>query len=269
MTTFIIDDKSGACDSMWSDEYGFKVTVPLNKYLFIPTLEPFENTQALKIGAPKLLFYCGSYEQIVLHQAFSLNLLNTDQYSIYASNAVKLGFDSFGFIEVLLNNWEPIAYSNIENSLGVLFGGTGGNIANLHYKDNYSTVLAVEEAIKLDAHSDSPISHYHHTIDGEDFFENLDYTGNKVVQNIYYLASELIISMQTGERGGNMKDIQYSGCTTSAQQEAPAININNVVGSAKVAQRKILKRRRKPSTLKFRDDMNITPEKVQFKMIDV
>ena len=115
MTTFIIDDKSGACDSMWSDEYGFKVLVPLNKYLFIPTLEPFESTQALKIGAPKLLFYCGSYEQIILHQAFSLNLLNTNQYSIYANNAAKFGFDSFGFIEVLLNNWEPIAFSNIEN----------------------------------------------------------------------------------------------------------------------------------------------------------
>lgn len=267
MTTLIIDEHSGSCDSMWSDQNGLEVHVPVNKYLFVPTLDPFELHQSEKIGAPKIIFYCGSYEQIILHQAFSLGILDESQYSTYANNAVLSGHRSFGYVEILLDGWEPISHDNIENRLGILYGGTGGNHASFHYTECYSTKLAVEEAIKIDPRSGPPISHYYHTLNGEDYFENLDYTGNKIVQNVYLLTSEYIISMQMGVSGGNMKDIKYSGCTTSATPEAPAINISNVISRAQKSRRLISQRNTDTSGVKFRSDMEITPEKVEFKMI--
>lgn len=269
MTTLIVDDKSAACDSMWSDANDLRIQVPLNKYLFVPTLEPFENEQKEWIGAPKLLLYCGTYEQILLHQAFTLKILDENQYVIHSGNWSELGYSSFGYIEILLEDWTPAGYQGINSRQGVLFGGTGGNHAYSTYNDCYNTIIAVEEAIKLDPKSDIPISSYHHTLDGDDYFENLHATGNVIAQNVYSLASELIISLQTGELGGDMSRVRYSGCTTSASPEAPDIDVVMVVRSAKDSHYKIQKRKRNLRKIHYRSDMDVSAEKVEFKQIKI
>ncbi|WCE31327.1 hypothetical protein [Vibrio sp. SCSIO 43137] len=268
MTTLLIDDSTGACDSMWSDKFGKPIDVTLNKYLFVPSLDVFENDEQVeKVGAPKVIFYCGSYEQIVLHQAFSLVILNPDQYEVQSQNAANLGYVEFGYVEIILEGWEPVNQIGVLNRHGAIYGGSGGGHAIHHYQNSYNVVESVHEAIKIDPQSAEPVSYYRNTLDGDNYFEHIEQAGNQTVQNIYSLAEQLIISMQTGELGGDMSKVKFSGCTTSSAPEAPPIDVKKVIQDSEKAKKKYLKNRHKHKKLRFRSDMEISTEKVKYQKI--
>ncbi|PNH87406.1 hypothetical protein [Vibrio diazotrophicus] len=250
MTTFLVDSQSGACDSLWTDKYDIPAIVDLDKYLFIEELDEFETPIQEKIGHEKIIFYSGCYDQIVLHQALTVGILNEAQYSIQAQNAVALGNSAFSYVEIILQTWEPYPV-NCLHAHGLIAGGSGGNHAiHAYVETTYNTKLAVEEACKLDPKSSEPVTYFHHNASGNYTSENCDKIGVQNINNIYSKAEELILSMQSGERGGLMDKVKYSGYTTAPSPEAPPINISQVLEQHHMAKMrtKQLRVRRNPKT---------------------
>ncbi|HHX8579325.1 TPA: hypothetical protein ACVO3K_002463 [Vibrio diabolicus] len=264
MTTYLVNDSSGTCDSMWSNGNGLQVDAPLNKYLFIPSLDIFDEDTQRVIGTERVVFYSGVYDQILLHQALVLGMLDNEQYVVQAKNCAALGFDALSFVDITINEWTPAA-ENCIHEHGLIAGGTGGYHAIRAYVDGlYNTKLAVIEACKIDPSSSEPVSVFNHTLDGEHTVENLSDIGNTEYDAIYSQVEELILSMQTGERGGLMDKVTYSGYTTSPNAEAPPVDVNQVVEKHKKNGAKIWIRGKKP---KFSNESGLNKEKIKTRKI--
>ncbi|MDW6016750.1 hypothetical protein SBW85_03075 [Vibrio plantisponsor] len=264
MTTFLVSDSSGTCDSMWSNTNGLEVDVPLNKYLFIPNLDIFDEETQQTIGAERIIFYSGVYDQILLHQALILGMLDKEQYEVQAENCASLGFDSLSFVDVTIHEWTPIPTKCIHDQ-GLIAGGTGAYHAIHAYVDSmYNTKLAVIEACKIDPYSSEPVSVFNHTLDGDHTVENLSDIGNAEYDEIYSQVEKLILSMQTGERGGLMDKVRYSGCTTSPNAEAPPVDVKEVIEKYKKNGVKVRVRGKKPT---FSNDAELNKEKIKTRKI--
>lgn len=265
MTTFLVDDTSGACDSLWTDQFGVPSEVDLDKYLFIEDLSAFDDGTQERIGYERVIFYSGSYEQIVLHQAFVTGILGEDQYSIQAQNAVNLGRKDLAYVDIALQDWTPNAIG-CDHKHALISGGTGGNIAVHAYIEGlYNTKLAVEEACKIDLKSEKPVSYFHFNQAGNHTSDNFNKVGGEDINNIYSKAEELILSMQSGERGGLMDKVKYSGYTTAPSPEAPPINISQVIEHHHLAKERH-KKRKKVMKVKEQDD---NQEKIVVKQLSL
>ncbi|MEZ9436891.1 hypothetical protein [Vibrio atlanticus] len=228
MTTFLIDSSSGACDSLWTNQQGLEVAKPLDKYLFISDLDVFDEDQQAIIQTEKVIFYAGCYEQILLQQALSLGLINDDTYAKAAAYAKDQGYGALAYAIVTTSNW-TITHRGCNNDQGLVYGGTGGNHARLSYANSYQTKAAVEEACKLDPLSGPPVSHYHYTLNGEDYFEDMEDIGNDAVDNIYSLTENLINSIKAHREGGTMNEHKNAGYSTASSPEAPPVDISQVI----------------------------------------
>ncbi len=245
VTTYIVDSGAGACDSLWSDRDGQQALVELNKYLYVPS-GVFSS-----VDGSTLIFYSGSYEQIILHMAFVIGILNEDQYGIWSSNCSGLGYDSFSYVEIAVDEWDILSTVGAQIDLGIIYGGSGGQHAYSHYREHYNVTLAVSHAIAHDERSGPPVCFYNHTLDGEDTHNLVETASHEASDRIYSLVEELILAIQNGQRGGSMNEVRYSGCTTSIHPEAPAIDVSKVIAERKASRDKMkkkLKSRRKSST---------------------
>ncbi|EGQ7777255.1 TPA: hypothetical protein ACHCBX_001702 [Vibrio parahaemolyticus] len=214
MTTYIVDDKSAACDSMWSYSDGTKCTdVPIQKYLFID--EPIEDV-ALE---PSLVVYSGDYEQLVLHQAFLLEMLTLDQYQVAVNNYKKLGRSALSYVIINLAEWNVDPF-NTRQDLGLLFEGSGGKHAFSHYRDNYCVKLAVGHAIERDPKSDHDVNYLYRALSGELQLEHFAPLNVDMYNKIYEHTLDLHMAIQSQEMGVDMSQLKFAGCSTAPSVEA-------------------------------------------------
>lgn len=228
MTTFLVDSTSGACDSLWTDKDGYPVSAPLKKYMLIADLNIFDEERQSVIQTEKIIFFAGCYEQILLLQALSLGLIDESTYAEAAEYASKQGYFALSYAIIATADW-TITHKGCNNDLGLVYGGSGGNQAKLAYSNTYQTKLAVEEACKLDPLSGPPVSFYHHTLDGDDYFEDMEDIGNSDVENIYSLTADLLGSIKAHRKGGTMNDHKNAGYSTASSKEAPPVDIGQVI----------------------------------------
>lgn len=218
VTTFIVDDHSAACDSLWSNQHGRPVQSTLYKYLFVP------EDNMIKPGEPAYaIYYAGSAETILLHQAFITGMLTGDQYMVWSGNLKLVRPDvSLGFCHVQLHPWVPLEYENIGHDQGFMFGGSGGSHAQGHYRDNYCTEAATVHAISKDAASGPPVVHY---CSKEKTQKNLKVLDESLRDVIYEHTANLISDLDAYKA---MKDFKYSGCSTAAADEAPPVDLDKL-----------------------------------------
>ncbi|EGQ8077039.1 hypothetical protein G5G45_001367 [Vibrio vulnificus] len=223
MTTYIVDDKSAACDSMWSYSNGEKCTdVPIHKYLYIDV--PIEDVDI----EPSLVVYSGDYEQLVLHQAFLLEMLTLDQYQVAVHNYQKLGRSALSYVIITLSDWDVDPF-NTKQDLGLLFEGSGGNHAFTHYRDNYCVKKAVVHAITQDPKSDHHVNYLYRTLSGQLQLEHFAPLNDDMYNEIYEHTVALNMAIQTQEMGVNMSELKFAGCSTAPSVEAQDFSTNQLI----------------------------------------
>ncbi|MBV7297720.1 hypothetical protein [Enterovibrio paralichthyis] len=257
MTTYIVDDKSAACDSMWSDPDGVRCDVPINKYLYID--QPIDGVDL----QPCLILYSGDYEQLVLNQSFKLGMINIDQYTVAVDNYRKLGRGSLSYVSVSLDQWTPDRF-NCQSELGVLFDGSGGGMAFTHYRDNYCVKRAVEHAIENDPKSDHEINYFYRALAGSLVCESFAPLDVDMYNEIYKHTEELHQALQSGEMGVGMNKLRYAGCSTSPAVEAQSFSTSHLLDQQvkELAKNKKLKQQLLESNVTPIKTKKITPKKM-------
>ena len=228
MTTYVIDDRSAACDSMWSDANGHECDVPIKKYLYIS--KDSENSD-LEVE-PSVTLYSGDYEQIVLHQALTLEIITFSQYERAAENYKNLGAQHLSYASVDFKNWQPSG-ENCRREHGLLFDGSGSDHALVHYRENYSVHGAVNHAIEHDPRSGHEINHIWIAGQGELGCMHFEQLTDEVYDEVYRRTEELHLALQSGELNIDMSKIKYAGCTTSNRAEADVFSPKDVVKKEK------------------------------------
>lgn len=118
----------------------------------------------------------------------------------------------------------PQNYEGIHEDQGLIFGGTGGRYAFTHYRDSYCTQRAAEYAIQHDRYSGPPVVHYCSMSKTGKELKELD---KAAVDTIYEHTSHLISDLQASG-GGVVDKFRYTGCTTAAAEEAPAVDMDKL-----------------------------------------
>nr|WP_321239444.1 hypothetical protein [uncultured Tolumonas sp.] len=227
MTTYIIDNESAGCDSMWSYSDGSRCsTLTLNKYLYVNSL-----LEDIEIQ-PCLILYSGAYEQLVLHQAFRLEQIELVHYQELVDSFKRLGRDSFSFVEISLPNWSIRSSYNETSNAGLLYSGTGGPHAFEHYSthSNYSIYDAIDYAIQNDPYSDYEINHMEKSLVGLPInVQNFVEVDDLIYNNIYDHLTEIMKQLTPNGGSNTMKNNSFAGCTTTLGPEAPSISTPTLI----------------------------------------
>lgn len=152
MTTVIVSDTGAACDSLWTFDDGVHTVSDINKYLFVSGY-----VIAGYNPDPFIVFYSGTYNQIVLHQALMLDLIDYEGYMSIAKWLSSKGENRLQYIKIDINDWRADTY-NSDGKNGVHYAGSGGQLAADHYPNCYDLKLCVEFAITKDKFSGPEVS---------------------------------------------------------------------------------------------------------------
>jgi hypothetical protein len=220
MTTFIVANQEGACDSKWSNKAGEEVTVSLNKYLYLPDDFLISDQQLSKV-----VYYSGDAEPIILHQAYLIEAITADQYRVWNENLLKAFPDTrMSFAVIGISGWCLESCELVDQDQGLITGGSGGRYAREKYFDSYCLLAALQHAIENDELSGEPIVYYNaHDIESSSIV-GLEQSG---LDSIADNALTLIRDLQA-KQGAQMGNFKYSGCSTSAEAEAPVIDLDEL-----------------------------------------
>lgn len=219
MTTFIVGSKEAACDSLWTGLDGQPVQVKIRKYLYLPEAGMISENQKATV-----VFYCGDAAPMTLHQGLIMEMYEPSEYLELMGQLKEARPDiQLGFTHVDIAGWEVLGYQEVDVGEGIYTGGTGGGHARAKYKQTYCYRSSVTYAISLDQYSGDPVVYYNASDEGQ---SNIIRLGQSDVDKIADTVQSLHDSVL--KEAGAMSKFIYDGCSTSADEEAPVVDMEKL-----------------------------------------
>lgn len=191
MTTVIVSDSEAACDSLWTYTDGSKAESNIHKYLYLSgyAIEGYTPD-------PFIVFYSGTYRQIVLHQALMLNLIDSTVYMTVSNWLSDRGENRLEYIQIRIIDWNITSEFNIGSKNQVRYAGSGGGYAADYYPNCYNVYTCVSHAISLDSLSGPDVSHF--SRDGKQQVHIIEVT--QVMYDTLYIEVEGIVQSYKEEK---------------------------------------------------------------------